>query len=150
MCHSIHRSSSVQFISLIGLENRNMPYHWHESHEFYGRSFRFPAMHRSSYSHRPGKLHISGANAVRIEPRDKTGQPPASHSRISRERDRSPRERLLPERERSPRERLLPPEAHQRERYSRERSPREKFAPQPRFSRERDRGGDREYQDRAW
>jgi hypothetical protein len=103
-----------------------------------------------------GKFLFSGGNAVRIrqDHRDKYPRPP--HGKGARERDRSPRERLLPteavhrdrisrERERSPRERLLPPEALQQDRYSRERSPRDKYPPpqqqQNRFSRERERGG---------
>jgi hypothetical protein len=100
-------------------------------------------------------LFFSGGNTVRIEPRGHQGgtehrEKYPQHTRISRERERSPRERLLPaealqrdrisrERERSPRDRLLPPEALQREKFSRERSPRDKFPQQNRFSRERER-----------
>lgn len=99
------------------------------------------------------KIQFSGGNAVRIEPRGdghtREKYPQHSSNRISRERERSPRERLLPaealsrerisrERDRS-RERLLPPEVLQRERFSRERSPRDKYQPQSRFSRERER-----------
>ena len=100
------------------------------------------------------KVSFSGGNLARIEPRGGGGgdhrEKYPQHNRISRERDRSPRERLLPaealqrdrisrERDRSPRERLLPPEALQRDRFSRERSPRDKFSQQNRFSRERER-----------
>ena len=98
---------------------------------------------------------LSGGNAVRLGQQHGPAEHGEKyraqlHTRVSRERERSPRERLLPsealqrdrisrERERSSRERLLPPEALQRDRFSRERSPREKFSQQNRFSRERDR-----------
>ena len=108
---------------------------------------------RKKISKISGKGVFSGVNAIRIEPRslehrDKyplQQQQQHHHHRLSKDRDRSPRDRLMPsdrisrERERSPRERLLPPESHQREGYSRERSPREKYLPQNRFSRERER-----------
>jgi hypothetical protein len=122
-----------------------------------------------------GKIQFSGGNAVRIEPRgtDQQREKYQQHIKISRERDRASRERLLPaevlqrerssrERERSPRDRLLPPDPHARERYSRERSPREKYGQPNRFIREHERSsggggsipmsrdrGDRDYPDRA-
>ena len=76
-----------------------------------------------------GKGVFSGVNAIRIEPRslehrDKYPLQQQQHHRLSKDRDRSPRDRLMPS-DRISRER--------------ERSPREKYLPQNRFSRERER-----------